>query len=110
MEIQLKRLRKEAGYRSRRDFADALGEGFTERRITSWESGERMISLEQACILADFLHCSLDELAGRRFTPPERESSEEARLAAAVSSLSDEGREVALNVVSGLASTYPRKP
>lgn len=70
MEIQLKRLRKEAGYRNRKDFAAALGDGFTERRITSWENGERMLSLEQACVLADFLHCSLDELAGRRFSSP----------------------------------------
>ena len=68
MEIQLKRLRKEAGYRSRREFAAALGDGFTERRITSWENGERMISLEQACVLADFLNCTLDELAGRSFS------------------------------------------
>ena len=70
MEIQLKRLRKEAGYRSRREFAAALGDGFTERRITSWENGERMISLEQACVLADFLNCTLDELAGRSFSTP----------------------------------------
>ena len=70
MEIQLKRLRKEAGFRSREAFADALGDSYNARQIKSWETGERKLSLEQACVLADFLHCSLDELAGRRFSAP----------------------------------------
>lgn len=79
MEIQLKRLRKEAGFKNTREFADALGDGFTARRITSWETGDRMISLEQACVLADFLGCTLDELAGRRFSPPSAEPADPAR-------------------------------
>ena len=70
MEIQLKRLRKEAGYKSRDAFAAALGGSCNARQIKSWETGERMMSLEQACVLADFLRCSLDELAGRRFSSP----------------------------------------
>lgn len=70
MEIQLKRLRKEAGYRSRESFAAALGDPYNARQIKSWESGERKLSLGQACVLADFLHCSLDELAGRHFSSP----------------------------------------
>lgn len=69
MEIQLKRLRKEAGFKSRDAFAAALGD-CNARQIKSWETGERMMSLEQACAVADFLHCSLDELAGRRFSSP----------------------------------------
>lgn len=109
MEIQLKRLRKEAGYKSRREFADALGGSFNERRITSWENGERMMSLEQACVLADFLHCSLDELAGRRFVPAAAPPDEGHReIVSAYDSLSEEGREVAVNVVSGLSARYPQ--
>ncbi len=69
MEIQLKRLRKEAGFKSRDAFAAALGD-CNARQIKSWETGERMMSLEQACVVADFLHVSLDELAGRHFSPP----------------------------------------
>ena len=61
MNIQLKRLRKEAGYKNRRQFSDALGDGYTERQVTSWETGERMLSLEQACDIADLLDCTLDE-------------------------------------------------
>lgn len=109
MEIQLKRLRKEAGYKSRRDLAVALGEGFTERRITSWENGERMMSLEQACTVADLLECSLDELAGRQWVPQASAADDNHReIVSSYDSLSDEGREVAVNVVGALATSYPR--
>lgn len=70
MEIQLKRLRKEAGYKFRRDFVDALGGDYSERQVKAWEIGEHMMSLAQACRVADVLGCSLDELAGRDFRPP----------------------------------------
>ena len=110
MEIQLKRLRKEAGYKNRRDFATALGGNFTERRITSWENGERMMSLEQACVIADFLGCSLDELAGRRFEAPEAIAPDPAHrgLVESYDSLSEEGREVADSVMAGLRVTHPK--
>lgn len=110
MEIQLKRLRKEAGYKNRRDFATALGGNFTERRITSWENGERMMSLEQACVIADFLGCSLDELAGRRFEATEAIAPDPAHrgLVESYDSLSEEGREVADSVMAGLRVTHPK--
>lgn len=69
--MQLKRLRKAAGFKSRKAFADALGDNYSERQIKSWESNDRMLSLQQACDCADLLDCSLDELAGRDFSPPE---------------------------------------
>lgn len=110
MEIQLKRLRKEAGYKNRRDFATALGGNFTERRITSWENGERMMSLEQACVIADFLGCSLDELAGRRFRRLEADPDPAHRgLVESYDSLSEEGREVADSVMAGLRVTHPKR-
>lgn len=109
MEIQLKRLRKERGYKSRDAFAAALGDPFNSRQIKSWESGERKLSLEQACVLADFLRCSLDELAGRHFVPAASPADEAHRqIVAAFDDLSEEGREVAVNVVSGMARTYPQ--
>lgn len=110
MEIQLKRLRKEAGYKNRRDFATALGGNFTERRITSWENGERMMSLEQACVIADFLGCSLDELAGRSFEATEAPAPDPAHrgLVESYNSLSEEGREVADSVMAGLRVTHPK--
>ena len=110
MEIQLKRLRREAGFKSRDSFAAALGGSCNARQIKSWETGERMMSLEQACVLADFLHCSLDELAGRHFSPsvPELADPMASDLVRHFSNLSEEGREVAVNVLAGMESTYPQ--
>lgn len=63
MNLQLMKLRKLAGYKSRDAFAKKIGVNrYTYR---SWESGAAMMSLEQACMIADILDCTLDELAGR---------------------------------------------
>lgn len=76
LELQLKKLRKLAGYRTQSDMAKALG--IPSRRYESWEREEAMMSLEQACMVADVLECTLDELAGREVSgelsnPYERE-------------------------------------
>lgn len=63
MQLQLKRLRKAAGFKSMQSMSDALEVKYATYK--SWESGERNMSFEQACTVADLLNCSLDELAGR---------------------------------------------
>lgn len=53
-----------------------------------------------------------DELAGRQW-PPEGVSAPEPGVASLVSAyrdLSEEGSEVAVNVVAGMRSTYPQEP
>ena len=67
MDLQLMRLRKEAGYKNRSSIASALG--ISERKYKSWETEEVRLTLEDACDIADLLHCTLDELAGRDFQP-----------------------------------------
>ena len=63
MNLQLKWLREESGYAHQSEFADKIG---VERRTyASWERGDRMMSLAQACMVADALGCSVDSLAGR---------------------------------------------
>ena len=63
MDLQLKKLREEAGFSSQSEFADKIG---VERRTyASWERGDRMMSLAQACMVADALGCSVDSIAGR---------------------------------------------
>ncbi len=61
--LQLKKLRKKAGYKSQSEMAEALK--IPERRYASWERQEVGLNLEQACMVADVLDCTLDELAGR---------------------------------------------
>lgn len=63
MDLQLMRLRKLAGYKSRDAFAEKLG--VNKYTYRSWESGAAMMSLEQACDVVDILGCTLEELVGR---------------------------------------------
>lgn len=63
MKLQLMQLRKQAGFKSRDDIAEALG--VNPATYTAWETGKRKMSFERACMIADFLHVTLDELAGR---------------------------------------------
>ena len=109
MEVQLKRLRREAGYKSRDAFAAALGDPYNARQIKAWEIGERKLSLEQACVIADFLGCSLDELAGRSFGRLEADPDPVHRdLVESYDSLSEEGRKVVDSVMAGLRVTHPK--
>ena len=66
MDLQLRRLRKERGYTQLR-----IGEvcGVHKNIVSAWERQEIRLPLEDACKIADFLDCTLDELAGRDFTP-----------------------------------------
>lgn len=106
MNLQLMRLRKKHGYKSRKALADALGDGYSERQIKSWEDGARMLSLSQACDIADLLHCSLDELAGRDFSPPEFADPRQQALNHSYSLLSDQSK----SELAGLASTMTADP
>lgn len=73
MELQLMKLRKKAGYKNRDQFAEKIG--VNKYTYRSWESGAAMMNLEQACMVADVLECTLDELAGRE--PPAEFFSDE---------------------------------
>lgn len=106
MNLQLMRLRKEAGYKSRKALADALGDDYTERRIKSWEDGVRMLSLKQACDIADLLHCTLDELAGRDFKPVEFSDPRQQSLNHSYSLLNDRSK----SDLVGIASTFTADP
>lgn len=84
MKTNLQKVRKEAGFRSAKAFAEHMG--ISPNTYTAFEQGRHALSLEQAWIFADALgeamgrYVSLDELAGRDWpriesslTPAERE-------------------------------------
>ncbi len=100
MKLQLMRLRKEAGFRSRVEFSAALG--VNPLTYKGWETGRTRLKLEDACDIADLLHCTLDELAGRDFSPAEYSDPRQGRLNHAWSALNDVGREEAEKRVSEL--------
>jgi len=65
MKTNLQSLRKAAGYNSARAFAEAVG--ISVNTYTGYEQDRIKLTLEKAWQLADFLSCTLDELAGRPF-------------------------------------------
>lgn len=59
----LQAMRKRAGFKSAREFAEFAG--VNVKTYTNHEQGTVLMSLLQAWEYADLLHCTLDELAGR---------------------------------------------
>lgn len=110
MKTRLQELRKRAGFQSAVAFAEHYG--INAGTYTNYEQGKRNLTLEKAWEFADLLGCSLDELAGRQWPPEGTAAPEpgEASLVSAYRDLSEEGREVAVNVVTGMRSTYPQEP
>lgn len=91
MDLQLMRLRKQAGYRSRDDFAKEIE--VNKYTYKSWETGAAMMSLEQACQICNVLNCTLDQLAGR--TPPGAAAADERleRIERAYRDMNETGRD-----------------
>lgn len=101
MKLQLMRLRKEAGYKNRDDFAAALG--INPLTYKGWETGRTRLKLEDACDIADLLRCSLDELAGRDFSPSEYSDPRQRVMNAAFEGMNDAGKEDAVETVEKLS-------
>lgn len=66
----LREVRESRGMQQK-EVAKAMG--ITPQRLSNWEHGTREINLRDACLLADVLDCTLDELAGRQW-PRQRTS------------------------------------
>lgn len=90
MDFQLQNLRKKAGYASRESFAEAYG--VSERKLKAWERQETKITMEDACLVADFLHCSLDELAGRDWSPGDFADPGKTAIIGCYDSMNEKGR------------------
>ncbi len=91
MNIQLKKLRQIKGL-SQDEIAQKLG--IKKSRYGTWERGDRMMSLEQACDVADVLGCSLDELAGRDVPQQTFTDPAQAALNGYYGSMNGHGREM----------------
>lgn len=106
MDLQLKRLRKAAGFKTQKDFADRLG--IPERTYGSWERREVSMSFPQACECADILDCTLDELAGRKpareYTDPRQE-----QLNGCYESLNEDSKTQVADMVKSIAADPARR-
>ena len=110
MKLRLMELRKQAGYRSRDDFAEKLG--VNKYTYKSWETGKTMMSLEQAFDVADVLGCSLDELIVQpksQKRPPYTDPGQE-QLNSSYESMNDDGREMLVNVAKSLKKDPDNQP
>ena len=103
MKTNLQKVRKEAGFRSAKAFAEHVG--MSPNTYTAFEQGRHALSLEQAWLFADALgeamgrHVSLDELAGRDW--PRIEASltpEERRLVNCYRTSNEQGRSAILAI------------
>ena len=108
MKIPLQKLRKEAGFRSAKAFAESLG--VPAATYTDWEQGRRLPALDMLWQIADALgdamgrHVSLDELAGRDWPRIETSlSPAERTLLDAYRTANAQGR-AAIDAVAGASS------
>ena len=106
MQNELQAMRKRAGYKSAKAFAEAIG--MSVNTYTNYEQGKSKLSIEQAWRFADILECSLDELAGRPWpqTDEQAPSTDPALTAieGAYLSMNGSGRTALSMVASGLAA------
>ena len=106
MKLQLKRIRKESRV-SQEELARLLG--VSSRAVGAWERGENVPNAEQVWNCAKILNTTPSELMGWYIDhPDDRETPGLGEIVSSYDSLSDEGREVAVNVVGALATSYPR--
>lgn len=105
MRIRLMELRKAAGYRNRDEFAARIG--VNKYTYRSWESGAAMMNAEQLWTCAEALGTDPNSIMGWYEEHP-KQTAQEDEIDRAFHNLSPEGQEVAVNVVGGLAATYPR--
>ena len=114
MELMLQHLRKKAGLKQG-EMADRLG--VNNRTYGSWERGEAMINLAQACACADILGCTVDEIAGRSWPPREIGQAAVAgddplkrQVVDAYDSMTQAGRESLAGVAKGLSALPENRP
>lgn len=103
MDLQLARLRREAGM-TQTEAARAVE--VSQSTWSGWECGTRQITLVDAARVADMFGVSLDELAGR--TPPASTTAESTILQACRES-SPEGVNAMVAAVRGIAAAYPSR-
>lgn len=103
MNLSLRDIRKRSGM-TQDQLAKAIGA--TKRQVGAWERGENDLPMDYAWMIADLLHCSIDDIAGRETLPIMPEfplSVDEYDLLSTYRELSDSAKEALLTVAHTLA-------
>ena len=90
--MNIKGMRVRSGL-TQQEVADAMG--ISRTRFGNWENEYREINFKEACMLADVLECTLDELAGRETQQQDQYelSDDEQDIVAAYRNTNSQGRE-----------------
>ena len=105
---QLKKVRKKAGFKSAKAFAEHMG--LNPNTYTDYEQGRRQFTLEKAWEFADALNCTLDELAGRESPPVRIDDPLKRQVVDAYDSMTQAGRESLAGVAKGLSALPENRP
>lgn len=100
--LQLKNLRKRAGFNTQADLAHALGAN--PRTYASWEREEVRLTLDDARRIADVLGCSLDELAGRAWVSKPFSDERQGEINRLYENLDEARKTFLLEATRGLAA------
>lgn len=103
MKFNLQEMRKRAGFKSARAFAERIG--MSLNTYNNYEQGISKLTLEKAWEFADVLECSLDELAGRRWPPDDLTTMDPRRrtMIESYDALTDDGKTLASEMVASVA-------
>ena len=101
---QLQTVRRQAGFKSARAFAEHIG--MNVNTYTDFEQGTRTLSYERAWMLADALNCTMDELGGRKF--PINKDADTERMAFRYAALPPQYRETVKDMIELQEEKYKR--
>lgn len=108
MDLQLAAMR-EARKMTQGELAEKIGS--TLRKVSSWETGETKIRLEDAAIIADLFEVTLDELAGREWPRQSMShTSDESRLLNLYRDTDDRGRAAIMRTARGEQGVQGQAP
>lgn len=90
MKTRLQELRKAAGFKSAKAFAEHIG--MNVNTYTNYEQNRCGLNVELLCMLADELNCTTDELIGRTVPKPDMDDPIQYRINEAYKSMNAHGR------------------
>lgn len=107
MNLKLRELREARGLTPRQMYERL---GVQDSRYRKWESQAAMIPLDYAIRCADVLHCTLDELVGRKPIQQPSTSTDERRLLDAWHGIDPTTRPTILSMVEAASGVEKQSP
>lgn len=109
MKTNLQKLRKEAGFKSAKAFAEYID--MKPGTYTDYEQGRTSMTIERAWEFADIFECTLDELAGRKWPSSDAkyEDPEQARLNEYYEKMNESGKTLLVESAKSISADPERR-